>query len=194
MYGPPSCRKRKMMVTVGLRKCIRPLLEWIAPGLDGMRCALLLYTCRVGKTTRMQSVSLDTQSQPAYCQKCYGSPGDAISGAKREAGPVTDGQTGAAPATVSEELQSAMSLPPAADGKTGLPQRSASQETCRNTRNVHGRGVPVGRLQALALRYFALPQSPDQNPPSRMKRIADVCLPRSSATYCRQAQRRNRAV
>ena len=50
---------------------IRPLLEWITPGINGMRCA----PRRVGKTTRTRSVSLDTQSQSAYCQKCYGSPG-----------------------------------------------------------------------------------------------------------------------
>ena len=41
MYGPPLRRKRKVrMSQVGLRKCIRPLLEWITPGQDGMRCAL----------------------------------------------------------------------------------------------------------------------------------------------------------
>src|SRR6266851_4712512 len=42
MYGPPLRRKRIVrMSQVGLRKCIRPLLEWITPGQDGMRCALL---------------------------------------------------------------------------------------------------------------------------------------------------------
>src|SRR5216684_8849014 len=42
MYGPPLRRKRNVrMSQVGLRKCIRPLLEWITPGQDGMRCALL---------------------------------------------------------------------------------------------------------------------------------------------------------
>ena len=42
MYGPPLRRKRNArMSEVGLRKCIRPLLEWITPGQDGMRCALL---------------------------------------------------------------------------------------------------------------------------------------------------------
>src|SRR5207249_2021558 len=41
MYGPPLRRKRNLrMSQVGLRKCIRPLLEWITPGQDGMRCAL----------------------------------------------------------------------------------------------------------------------------------------------------------
>jgi hypothetical protein len=41
MYGPPLRRKRNVsMSQVGLRKCIRPLLEWITPGQDGMRCAL----------------------------------------------------------------------------------------------------------------------------------------------------------
>src|SRR6266850_7726452 len=41
MYGPPLRRKRNLrMPQVGLRKCIRPLLEWITPGQDGMRCAL----------------------------------------------------------------------------------------------------------------------------------------------------------
>jgi hypothetical protein len=42
-YGPPPCRKRKVRVTGGLRKCIRPLLEWITPGQDGMRCALFPF-------------------------------------------------------------------------------------------------------------------------------------------------------
>ena len=47
MYGPPLRRKRKVRVSqVGLRKCIRPLLEWITPGQDGMRCAL--FPIRVG--------------------------------------------------------------------------------------------------------------------------------------------------
>src|ERR1700752_4517038 len=41
MYGPPLRRKRKVrMSQVGLRKCIRPLLEWITPCQDGMRFAL----------------------------------------------------------------------------------------------------------------------------------------------------------
>src|SRR5258708_40091496 len=41
MYGPPLRRKRNVrMSQVGLRKCIRPLLERITPGQDGMRCAL----------------------------------------------------------------------------------------------------------------------------------------------------------
>src|SRR5260370_42084466 len=41
MYGPPLLRKRNVrMSQVGLRKCIRPLLECITPGQDGMRCAL----------------------------------------------------------------------------------------------------------------------------------------------------------
>src|SRR5229473_408891 len=41
MYGPPPRRKRNLRTPqVGLRKCIRPLLEWITPGQDGMRCAL----------------------------------------------------------------------------------------------------------------------------------------------------------
>ena len=41
MYGPPLRRKRNVRVSqIGLRKCIRPLLEWITPGQDGMRCAL----------------------------------------------------------------------------------------------------------------------------------------------------------
>src|SRR5216684_3549047 len=41
MYGPPPHRKRNLRTPqVGLRKCIRPLLEWITPGQDGMRCAL----------------------------------------------------------------------------------------------------------------------------------------------------------
>src|SRR5438132_6836664 len=44
MYGPPPCRKRKMRKQVGLRKCIRPSLEHKAPGLDGMRCALVLFS------------------------------------------------------------------------------------------------------------------------------------------------------
>jgi hypothetical protein len=29
---------------VGLRECIRPLLEYLSPGLNGMRCALVLFS------------------------------------------------------------------------------------------------------------------------------------------------------
>ena len=39
MYGPPPRRKRKMKAAVGLRKCMRPLLERVPPGHDGMCCA-----------------------------------------------------------------------------------------------------------------------------------------------------------
>src|SRR6266852_5537833 len=50
MYGPPLRRKRNLRVSqVGLRKCIRPLLEWITPGQDGMRCALFPTTISVLK-------------------------------------------------------------------------------------------------------------------------------------------------
>jgi len=44
MYGPPRCRKRKWKRQNRLRKCIRPLLEHKPPGLDGMRCALVLFS------------------------------------------------------------------------------------------------------------------------------------------------------
>jgi hypothetical protein len=37
MYGPPPCRKRKVKRQGGLRKCIRPLVEFVTPGQNGMR-------------------------------------------------------------------------------------------------------------------------------------------------------------
>src|ERR1700751_6096730 len=44
MYGPPPYCKRKMRKTeIGLRECIRPLLDSRSPGLNGMRCALVLF-------------------------------------------------------------------------------------------------------------------------------------------------------
>src|SRR5260221_8318318 len=50
MYGPPPRRKRNLRTPqVGLRKCIRPLLEWITPGQDGMRCALFSINWSVAK-------------------------------------------------------------------------------------------------------------------------------------------------
>src|SRR5882762_6437403 len=50
MYGPPPRRKRNLKTPqVGLRKCIRPLLEWITPGQDGMRCALFSINWSVAK-------------------------------------------------------------------------------------------------------------------------------------------------
>src|SRR5712664_4888299 len=50
MYGPPPRRKRNLKTPqVGLRKCIRPLLEWITPGQDGMRCALFSINWSVSK-------------------------------------------------------------------------------------------------------------------------------------------------
>src|SRR5713101_3009453 len=50
MYGPPLRRKRNVRTSqIGLRKCIRPLLEWITPGQDGMRCALFPTTISVLK-------------------------------------------------------------------------------------------------------------------------------------------------
>jgi hypothetical protein len=50
MYGPPLRRKRKVRVSqVGLRKCIRPSLEWITPGHDGMRCALFPISYSVSR-------------------------------------------------------------------------------------------------------------------------------------------------
>jgi hypothetical protein len=50
MYGPPPCRKRKVRRQVGLRKCIRPLVEFVTPGQDGMRYALFLFNCSILKT------------------------------------------------------------------------------------------------------------------------------------------------
>ena len=35
MYGPPPSCKRKVSLAVGLRQCIRPLVESMTPGLDG---------------------------------------------------------------------------------------------------------------------------------------------------------------
>src|SRR5712664_784090 len=50
MYGPPPRRKRNLKTPqVGLRKCIRHLLEWITPGQDGMRCALFSINWSVAK-------------------------------------------------------------------------------------------------------------------------------------------------
>src|SRR5258707_15800397 len=50
MYGPPPRRKRNLKTPqVGLRKCIRPLLEWITPGQDGMRSALFSINWSVAK-------------------------------------------------------------------------------------------------------------------------------------------------
>src|ERR1700683_3324724 len=43
MYGPPLSRKRKMKATDGLRQCIRPSVKRKASGLDGRRCALVLF-------------------------------------------------------------------------------------------------------------------------------------------------------
>ncbi len=47
MYGPPPCRKRKVIWQGGLRKCIRPLAECTTPGQDGMRYALFLFSSSV---------------------------------------------------------------------------------------------------------------------------------------------------
>src|SRR5258707_14570792 len=45
MYGPPPCRKRKMKVDRMVCANVFGLsLEHKAPGLDGMRCALVLFS------------------------------------------------------------------------------------------------------------------------------------------------------
>src|SRR5438105_4430971 len=45
MYGPPLCRKRKTKMTGwSAQMYSAPSLEHKAPGLDGMRCALVLFS------------------------------------------------------------------------------------------------------------------------------------------------------
>ena len=44
MYGPPLCRKRKMKVTGWSAQMYSAFVEHKAPGLDGMRCALVLFS------------------------------------------------------------------------------------------------------------------------------------------------------
>ena len=43
-YGPPLCRKRKMKVTGWSAQMYSAFVEHKAPGLDGMRCALVLFS------------------------------------------------------------------------------------------------------------------------------------------------------
>src|SRR6266436_5728825 len=45
----PRLKRNLKTPQVGLRKCIRPLLEWITPGQDGMRCALFSINWSVAK-------------------------------------------------------------------------------------------------------------------------------------------------
>ena len=49
VWSAASSQAKCEDVTVGLRKCIRPLLEWITPGQDGMRCALFPISYAVSK-------------------------------------------------------------------------------------------------------------------------------------------------
>ena len=44
MYGPPLCRKRKMTVTGWSAQMYSAFVGAQAPGLDGMRCALVLFS------------------------------------------------------------------------------------------------------------------------------------------------------
>ncbi len=44
MYGPPLCRKRKMEVTGWPAQMYSAFVGARAPGLDGMRCALVLFS------------------------------------------------------------------------------------------------------------------------------------------------------
>src|SRR5260370_9627161 len=48
MYGPPPRRKRNLKTPqVGLRKCIRPLLEWITHGQNAKRYSHFYIICPV---------------------------------------------------------------------------------------------------------------------------------------------------
>jgi hypothetical protein len=44
MYGPPLCRKRKMKLTGWSAQMYSAFVGAQAPGLDGMRCALVLFS------------------------------------------------------------------------------------------------------------------------------------------------------
>ena len=44
MYGPPLCRKRKMKLTRWSAQMYSAFVGAQAPGLDGMRCALVLFS------------------------------------------------------------------------------------------------------------------------------------------------------
>jgi len=81
-------------------------------------------------------------------------PRDTTSGAKREAGRQID-HAGAAPATVSEECNPLKSLPVEGVGRPDCRSDSRARRPALTQGNVHGRGVPVCRLQALAQCHVA---------------------------------------
>jgi hypothetical protein len=57
MYGPPQNCKRKIEMTVGLRQCIRPLVECKTPGHDGFRplpSLLARRSCRTSTDIRLR--------------------------------------------------------------------------------------------------------------------------------------------
>ncbi len=60
MYGPPPSCKRKMSLAVGLRQCIRPLVESMTPGLDGhpLAFAPINWTVWLGPFPRAGSESV----------------------------------------------------------------------------------------------------------------------------------------